>query len=413
MKQLPKYLAILTVFILFGVLAYFYLERVHILGLISLYGAISVGRIVFQVITALLVRRRQLPPLPHSPLATVIVAVFNENKDAFTACLRSLNAQTYPNLDIIVIDDGSDNADEIQAITRTHGARYERITHAGKREAMYHGFTVMSPATQYVLTADSDTIWHKHAATHLVTAVSQPNVGAATGLVDTTNTNTNFLTKLIHMRYFMAFEQERASQSIFGTVTCVSGPLGAYRRDVIDRIKEPFITQTFFGRKCTFGDDRHLTNLVLGLGYKVVYSKAVAYTDAPTTLRQYIKQQARWGKSHWREMLWQLKALPKQHLYLTVDWCVSLVLPFLLVLSIGHYAYLAVTDTGFHMVTLIGTIILMSFLRVIEPIRQTRDFRFLYFVFYSFFHLFVLLPLKFYSLATVNVSGWGTRKKLA
>lgn len=394
------------------ILSYFYVSRVHFITLMSLYGAISVGRIALQVFAAAMVKNKKYPAFFEPLNATVIVAVYNENKEAFAKCLQSLKAQTYP-IQVIVVDDGSDNSAELSQVCQAYNVHYERIAHAGKREAMYHGFNILDANTQVVMTSDSDTEWDRHAATLLVQELANnPKVGATTGLVDTSNTNTNFLTRLIHLRYFMAFEQERAAQSFFGAVTCVSGPLGAYRREVIDRIKDAFVSQKFLGKKCTFGDDRHLTNLVLGLGYKVTYSKAVAYTESPTTLKQYIKQQARWGKSHWREMLWQLKALPKQHIFLAWDWGVSLLLPFLLTASIVHYVYLAFTDSPRYLGLLAATVVLMSMLRIAEPMRQTKDPMFFLFVLYSFFHLFVLLPLKFYSLATVNITGWGTRGAL-
>ena len=43
---------------------------------------------------------------------------------------------------------------------------------------------------------------------------------------------------------------------------CCSGPFSAYRKEIIDKVKEKYITQYFLGENCTYGDDRHLTNLV-------------------------------------------------------------------------------------------------------------------------------------------------------
>jgi hyaluronan synthase/N-acetylglucosaminyltransferase len=261
------------------------------------------------------------------------------------------------------------------------------------------------------MVADSDTFWKPDAARQMAKVLlSAPNVGAVTGYVGVSNSTASYLTRLIDMRYYMAFQQERASQAFFGTVVCVSGPLGAYRRDLIDRIKTPFISQRFLGKACTFGDDRHLTNLVLGEGYKVLYAaEAHCTTEAPTTLKRYVTQQARWGKSHWREMIWQFKALPVQSLYLSYDWMITLLMPFLLVLSMAHYGYLAATHSPLHLVQLFATIVGLSFIRVLDPIRITRRPVFLFFVLYTAIHLVIMLPLKFYALATVTRTGWGTR----
>ncbi len=215
---------------------------------------------------------------------------------------------------------------------------------------------------------------------------------------------------MIDQRYYMAFQQERASQALFGAVTCVSGPLGAYRRTIIDRIKDQFVTQSFMGKPCTFGDDRHLTNLVLGLGYQVQYApKATCVSEAPTKLSQFLKQQTRWGKSHWREMIWQFKALPNQSLYLSYDWILSLLLPFMLVASLINYSLAMVAGHGEYLLFLFGMILSMSLIRTLEPMRQTRNPWFLLLVVYTLFHLTVLLPLKFWSLLTMLDTRWGTR----
>ena len=136
---------------------------------------------------------------------------------------------------------------------------------------------------------------------------------------------------------------ERAAQGYFGAVTCVSGPLGGYRRDIIDQIKDRFINQVFLGRVCTFGDDRHLTNLVLGLGYQVAYCRAQAWTEVPTRLRPYLRQQLRWNRSFWRESLWTIRALPMHGPWLTIDCLLTVLLPFQLAMTVCWFAWMAAT----------------------------------------------------------------------
>ena len=108
-------------------------------------------------------------------------------------------------------------------------------------------------------------------------------------------------------------------------------------------------------------------------------------------------------------MLWQLKALPVQSIYLSYDWMITLLLPFLLSLSVLHHGYLAASHSPMHLTRLLGTMIALSVVRVLDPIRITRRPAFLAFAAYTFLHLAIMLPLKFYSLATVNRTGWGTR----
>lgn len=398
------------VFLAIGLIAIGYVLQVHIF-LLSLYGLLSVGRILFQAITADRVRNQNYKPLADYPFASIIVATYNEDPKLLNKAMESLAAQDYPNYEVIVVDDGSRNPQLNRRIVEHYGHQYIHQANAGKRHAMYNAFGRLNPYSQVVLTADGDTVWQPNAATELVKALlADPYNGAVTGYVGVINAKTNWLTRICDQRYWMAFNIERASQSLFGTVTCVSGPLGAYRRRLIDQVKDQFITQAFLGKSCTFGDDRHLTNLILGLGYRVRYNaQAVCLSDCPTSLLTYLKQQTRWGKSHWREMLWQLKALDKQSLYLSFDWIVTLLMPFLLVMSLLRYLYLSVMVSPRWIVYLLTMLVVMSVIRVIPAMLATRSLKFIWFVGFTFINLFLLLPLKFWALVTINRTAWGTR----
>ena len=82
----------------------------------------------------------------------------------------------------------------------------------------------------------------------------------------------SWISFLSSVRYWMAFNVERACQSYFGCVQCISGPLGMYRNSLLQQFLEDWYHQKFLGSKCSFGDDRHLTNRVLSLGYRTKYT---------------------------------------------------------------------------------------------------------------------------------------------
>lgn len=401
----------LVVFPIF-ILGYFYIGRFEFIELIGLYGLVSVTRIILQSVIAYLGRQRKHRIKIKYPKVSIVLAVYNENPKLFEKGLLSLINQDYRDFEIIVCDDGSKNSRSIKRICLKYKdkVKFVRIAHAGKREAMYAGFSILDSNSKAVLTADSDTFWEPDVAKKLVrTLFSSGKIGAATGYVAGVPQKGNLLSEMISMRYWSAFNNERASQGYFNCVSCVSGPMGAYKRYLIDKIKDDFVNQTFFGVKCSFGDDRHLTNLVLRNGYQVAYSSAVCYTDVPTSIRQFIKQQARWGKSYWRETLWEIKALPKHNLYLSYDLALNFIMPFLLIASVINLVYLMLQGNPEYLLYFMVMITTMSAIRVIEPAIRTRNPRFFLFILYGYLHLFVLLPVKFYSLATVNKQGWGTR----
>jgi hyaluronan synthase len=381
---------------------------------LSFYGAVAVTRILMQVVASGLERRRFIP-MSHYPKATLIVPTYNEPLTIFARAMASLHQLDYPDLEIIIVDDGSDNTAEVERITNRAGFKYLYQPNTGKREAMYRGLNHARKESKAILFSDSDTVWKANAAKKLIDCLyADKQTGAVTGEVAVLNHNYSLMTRIIGMRYHMAFHYERASQSLFKTVTCVSGPLGAYRREILDDIKEDFVNQTFLGKACTYGDDRHLTNLVLIDGWKVRYAaKAKCYTQAPTKFFDLLKQQSRWGKSYWRELFWQVKALRQHGLYLYYDFVVTAILPFLLIGSVALHiaqAFLGNPNALIGLAEMLGG---MSLIRVLDPMVRQRDLWYLAFVLYAFIYFLVLLPVKVFALFTMTTGHWGSRTKLA
>jgi hypothetical protein len=228
--------------------------------------------------------------------------------------------------------------------------------------------------------------------------------------VATLNPRDTWLTQLTSRRYWLAFEVERAAQGRFGAVTCVSGPLGGYRRDLIEKIKDKFVEQRFLGRICTFGDDRHLTNLVLGSGYQVAYSRAEAWTQVPDRVLPYLRQQIRWSRSFWRESLWTVRALPRHGLWLTFDCLLTILLPFQLIFTAAWYIWMGSTAHVSYLYTFLLTVAVISLIRIAPAILATRRADFLILLLFGLFHITVLLPLRFVALATMGWGGWGSRE---
>jgi hyaluronan synthase len=121
------------------------------------------------------------------------------------------------------------------------------------------------------------------------------------GHTDVYNWDTNILTQMQALRYYISFKVYKSAESIFGNVTCCPGCCSAYRRVYLMEFIDEWLQQTFFGKPCTFGDDRSLTNFMIRK-YKAAYSaEAKAFTVVPDTLSKYVKQQQRWKKSWMRE----------------------------------------------------------------------------------------------------------------
>jgi hyaluronan synthase len=351
---------------------------------------------------------------PFAPSVDIVVPAYNEDPERLDRCLASLTKLDYEGpLAIYVCDDGSPNREQCLPVYERYAALPTWTIllpekNAGKRHAQDALFRLGTG--ELVVTIDSDTEIAPDALRIVVERFRDPRVGAVTANVGASNARTNLLTRLIGMRYWIAFNQERAAQSYFRTVLCCSGPFSVYRRSALERVWERYLNQTFQGVPCTYGDDRHLTNLVLGEGYDVLYEpRARAQTNVPTTLREYLRQQLRWNKSFYRELLWTFPFLPRRPWYMTFEIVSQVLLPFLLTAAVVSALIFSILVHPWYLFSYLATIAVMACARIGYALYRLRQPRFLLFVLYGFLHAGLLIPVRVRALATLTDNRWGTR----
>ena len=360
-------------------------------------------------------REHGLPAEPFTPSVDVVVAAYNEDVPSLKACFDSLLAQEYDGeITVYVVDDYSPNRAELMPLYQQYAALPGwRILlpneNRGKRHAQDCAF--QECRGEILVTIDSDTIVSPDGVQEIVRPFADERVGAVTGDVGVTNWRANILTRLIGMRYWVAFNQERAAQSWFRSVLCCSGPLAGYRQSTLaNSCWDDYIRQTFRGISCTYGDDRHLTNLVLAAGYDTLFVPgATAITNAPESLNGYLKQQLRWNKSFYRELLWTLPFLLRRSRYMVFEVIVQTLLPLLLTLAIATSLLFAILVDPGHLVHYALAITVMALVRCGYAIYRTRRLSFLLFVLYGFIHAALLVPLRMRALTTLTDNSWGTR----
>lgn len=352
------------------------------------------------------------------PSVDVIVPIYHEHPDDLRRCCEALLRQDYPGtVHVYLVDDGSPNRPDVLELLAAYGGlpRWTVLlpdTNRGKRHAQ--DLAIRQCTSELVLTIDSDTQVAPDGITRMVEQFDDDAVGAATGSVRVSNAATNLLTTLIDLRYWVAFHQERASHGLFGAVLCCSGPLSMYRRHVLADVWPRYVSQTFRGVPCTYGDDRHLTNLVLDGGWKTVFAPyASCITSAPTTMTAYLRQQTRWNKSYYRELLWTLAFLPRLSRVMAVEVAIQALLPFLLTLAVIATMVRALVEGPEVLVRYAVIIAGMAVLHCLFAIYRTRDWRFLLFVAYGFVHAGLLIPVRIRALLTLSDNAWGTRTTAA
>ncbi|MFP3963125.1 glycosyltransferase [Actinomadura fulvescens] len=418
----------LVAFLVFGTIAYFYgtPQELGVLGYFLL-GLLGVKLVLALCYTPVRARRgRAGPPLD----AAVVVPIYNEDPEILRRCLLTILDQTEPPRTVMVIDDGSSSDDAARIAETLVGTflhrgvrllvlRQER--NMGKREALARGFLTAPHADVYI-GVDSDTVLHAHAFAELLAPMSaDKSVTGVTGMVLASNYKVNVLTRLIELRYANAFLYERAAYSVLRSVLCCCGSLAAYRGWVAHKYLDDFRTQTFMGQPAVVGDDRRLTNYCLLEGKVLLQSSALAETAVPERMGHYLRQQSRWNRSFFRETLWCLKTFPFRR-------PVAFVLSFIEIAS-----WLVFTATLLYSLVIFplvhGRFLLPQYSAMIVCFGYLRSVRyldlprpgigpfgklgiFMLAPLYGLMHIVLLLPIRVFSLMTLQTANWGTRQQV-
>ncbi|WP_375784754.1 chitooligosaccharide synthase NodC [Bradyrhizobium sp. Pha-3] len=347
------------------------------------------------------------------PSVDVIVPCFNEDPNTLFECLESIASQDYAGkLQVYVVDDGSANRDIVGPVHDIY-ANDPRFSitllakNVGKRKAQIAA--IRSSSGDLVLNVDSDTILAADVVTKLAFKMREPEIGAAMGQLIASNRGETWLTRLIDMEYWLACNEERAAQARFGAVMCCCGPCAMYRRSALALLLDQYEAQFFRGKPSDFGEDRHLTILMLKAGFRTEYvPAAIAATVVPDSLGPYLRQQLRWARSTFRDTFLALRLLPELDGYLTLDVIGQNLGPLLLALSsLAALAQLLIGGSVPWWTVL--TIAAMTMVRCSVAAFRAREVRFLGFSLHTPINILLLLPLKAYALCTLSNSDWLSR----
>ena len=220
-----------------------------------------------------------------APGISVVVPAYNEAA-GIAATVRSMVRSNYPGeIEVVVVDDGS--TDDTAAIVRSlrlPGVRVISQPNAGKPAALNRG--IEQACFDVLVLVDGDTIFAPNALSRLAVRMMDPDIGAVSGNTKVANRR-GLLGRWQHLEYVMGFNLERRMFDLLGTIPTVPGAIGAFRRSTLDDVGGVSAS--------TLAEDTDLTMAICRSGWRVVYEPtAVAWTEAPATLRQLWRQRYRW-----------------------------------------------------------------------------------------------------------------------
>jgi cellulose synthase/poly-beta-1,6-N-acetylglucosamine synthase-like glycosyltransferase len=240
-----------------------------------------------------------------TPPVTLIVPAYNEGP-VIQPAIRSLLELDYPAYEILVVDDGSTDDTYARAaeLEGHHGGVVVRVVskaNAGKANALNTGIAIARHP--FVMCMDGDSRLDRETLRAAMRHFTDAKVGAVAGNVKVVNRDSMW-TRLQALEYIEGLNMARRAQGFLRVVNIIPGPIGVFRRETLSGVGGY--------DNDTFAEDADLTLKILTAGWHIVYEdRAVAYTEAPESLLDLIKQRYRWTRGI-------LQALRKRAVWLAV-----------------------------------------------------------------------------------------------
>ncbi|MCK6621268.1 MAG: glycosyltransferase family 2 protein [Calditrichaceae bacterium] len=253
----------------------------------------SVGTIVYSYAGFFLVlvlagwlRNRRVNKQPVTPLASLIIAAYNEEKSIAKKIENSLELDYPPGLlEIIVTSDGS--GDRTAEIVREYAGRGVKLLDCPRRGKIFALKDAVAHARGEILVfSDANTLYHPQAIRKLAQNFADPQVGGVCG-------------NQLHIKHLEREKQDNVSQgemlywgydkwlkkieTLTGSIVAADGAIYAIRRELF---RMPPVTAVT--------DDFAISTAVVEQGYRLVFdAEALAYEKPMAKAEQEFNRKVR------------------------------------------------------------------------------------------------------------------------
>ena len=304
------------------------LNIIHQLSFILfLFVAIGVTvRLVMLLLSILWIlreRRMLSTEISHYPKISLLIPAYNEEDTIVESVIHAVN-QEYPNLDIIVINDGSKDrtlellidafeldkvcGETVQDVIPTQEIRHLYRSHAlpslividkkngGKADALNSGINFAQ--TEYILCVDADTLLTQNTIRYLVTPfLLDDRVVITSGSVRILPSpeHSSIFSNLQQIEFVNSISLFRSGWNFFNANLIVSGALGLFKKDIM--------VQVGGYHNLAIGEDMEIIIRIHRYlceskrPYKIIQLAApTCFTTALSTLSEMSRQRKRWQK---------------------------------------------------------------------------------------------------------------------
>lgn len=295
--------------------------------------------------------------LRRFPLVSIHLPFYNEKNVALRIIDMCLSLD-YPNFEVIVVDDSTDETSmliegfrgspRLLEIANTKGYATTRelnerlkVFHRESRKgfkggALKEALRHTDPKAEFIMVFDADfipprdiiqrflvcfnnrnnnySIWNSNHVPNgnenVVEAVDawrkRMEIAGVQGYqLHTLNISENWITRGVRAEYSGNYVVERTFQELVGTMKMIAGSVFMMRADVLNRLD--------WSESLT--EDWELTLRLYLEGYKVVYTPLIqAPGEIPSTFERLVKQRQRWAESHTynvKKFFWKILLSPK------------------------------------------------------------------------------------------------------
>ena len=260
--------------------------------------------------------------LGHHPFVSVHVAAYNE-KRVIERLLEALDRLDYPEYEVVVVDDSTDESIEI--LQRWRDRPRFKILHRNSRHgykggALREALKVTDPKTEYIVIFDADSVPFPDSIQRLLPhfyrvteqRASNRRLESAFGRSDppsepgqikrrsevaavqsyqwhVLNKSESWLTEAVRAEYAGSYMVERPFQDAIGALKMIAGTAYMIRADVLRQV----------GWGTSITEDWELTLKLYARGYKVVYTPwAETPAECVSTFSRLARQRMRWAEGH-------------------------------------------------------------------------------------------------------------------
>jgi cellulose synthase/poly-beta-1,6-N-acetylglucosamine synthase-like glycosyltransferase/peptidoglycan/xylan/chitin deacetylase (PgdA/CDA1 family)/spore germination protein YaaH len=264
------------------------------------------------VVIWLAYRFRRGPTADFAEPISVVMAAYSEGK-VIAETLRALLATDYKGeIEVIVVDDGSrdETAAEVEHIGHIDPrVRLLQQENRGKARALQRGLAAVHHGI--VVFIDADTQCQRNTLPRLLEPFADAHIGAVSGHAKVGNLR-SFIARCQALEYTCGFNLDRRAYNRWNCITVVPGAISAIRKGAIDEAGGLSLQ--------TLAEDTDLTLSLHRHGRRIVYVPgAIAWTEAPESVRTLARQRFRWAYGT-LQCLWKHRDMVFNWNYRALGW---------------------------------------------------------------------------------------------